>query len=82
MDIDFEIVRTTKNKDAVLAQNFVYNYKDTNKDDSKHYVCNQAKCYSSITVHNGTICKVNGKIISNQDLTLSHLTFRKIPRSI
>ena len=75
MEIDFEIVKTTKNKDAILSQNFVYNYKDTNKDDSKHYVCNQAKCYSSLTVQsgeNGKVYRVNGKLILNQDLTLSH----------
>ena len=72
MEIDFEIVKTSKNKDAILSQNFEYNYKDTNKDGSKHYVCNQAKCYSSLTVQSGVVYKVNGKLILNQDLTLSH----------
>jgi hypothetical protein len=72
MKIDFEIFKKTKDNDAIFAQNFVYNYKVTNKDGSNHYVCNRANCYSSLTVQNETICKVNGKLILNQDLALSH----------
>ena len=53
IDLEIEIVKTTKDKDAILSQNFVYNYKNTNKDNSKHYVCNQPGCYSSITILNG-----------------------------
>jgi hypothetical protein len=35
-------------------------------------VCNQANCYSSLTVQNEKICKVNGKLILTQCLALSH----------
>ena len=59
--IDFEKVKTTKDKDAILSRNFVYNFKCENKDSSQHFVCNHGGCYSSLTVLNGSIIKVNGK---------------------
>jgi hypothetical protein len=65
MKRDFEIVKTTRDNDPILAQNFVYNYKVTNKDGSNHYVCNRANCYSSLTVQNETICKVVKIMIIN-----------------
>jgi hypothetical protein len=72
IDLEIEIVKTTKDKDAILSQNFVYNYKNTNKDNSKHYVCNQPGCYSSITILNGEVKKVKGQKICTNDLRLSH----------
>ena len=72
IEIKFEVVQTTKNKDAILAQNFVYNFKHANKDDSKHYVCNNTGCYSSLTVLNSEVKKVNGKKIVSPDLNLTH----------
>ena len=49
--LKFEKVITTKDKD-ILCNNFVYNYKNENKDLSKHFVCNKPGCYSSLTLLN------------------------------
>jgi hypothetical protein len=72
MEIDFEIVKTSRDKDAILAKNFVYNYKITNKDGCNCYVFNQGNYYSSQTVQNEKFCKFNGKLILTEDLALSH----------
>ena len=61
--LKFEKVKTTKDKDAVLCNSFLYNYKHENKDSSKHFVCNIPGCYSSLTLLNDVISKVNGKKI-------------------
>ena len=60
-NLEYKIIKTSKDKDAILIQNFIYNFKSKNKDLSHHYVCNQGKCYSSITIRHGVIIKINGK---------------------
>jgi hypothetical protein len=59
--LTFEKVITTKDNEAILCNNFVYNYKIQNKDSSIHFVCNVPGCYSSLTLLNDVIMKVNGK---------------------
>ena len=70
-NIIFEVVKTTKNKDAILCQNYVYNYKTKNLDSSIHYVCSHSGCYSSITILDGVKIKVDGKKAINET-ELSH----------
>ena len=38
-NIMYEVMKTSKDKDAILCQNYVYNYKTQNKDQSIIYVC-------------------------------------------
>ena len=59
--LTFELVKTSKDQDAILCNNFVYNFKNDNKDSSQHFVCNKPGRYSSLTVLNDVILKVNGK---------------------
>jgi hypothetical protein len=40
--IEYEVVKTTKLKDAILSQNYVYNFKCENKDSSIMFVMSQA----------------------------------------
>jgi hypothetical protein len=65
-NIMYEVVKTSKNKDAILCQNYVYNYKTPNKDQSIIYVCSHDGCYSSLTVLDKTVIKVNGKKATNE----------------
>jgi hypothetical protein len=49
-NIIYEVVKTTKDNNSILTQNYVYNYKHENKDQSIHYVCSRPGCYSSLTI--------------------------------
>jgi hypothetical protein len=64
--IEYEVVKTTKLKDAILSQNYVYNFKCENKDSSKHYVCNVSGCYASIILLDKIVIKVNGKLATDE----------------
>ena len=64
--LTFELVKTTKDQDAILCNNFVYNFKNENKDLSQHFVCNKPGCYSSLTVLNDVILKEYGKKCDNR----------------
>ena len=63
--LKYELVKTTKDKDSIVCNNFVYNYKNDKKDFSQHFVCNKPGFYSSLTALNDVIVKVNGKKCDN-----------------
>ena len=65
-NIIYEYVKTTKNKDAILCQNYVYNFKTENLDKSRHYVCSHIAYYSSLTILEEVVIKVNGQKATNE----------------
>ena len=53
--------KTSKDKESLIQENYQYYFKTLNKDTSKHYVCAKPNCFSSITVFNEEVIKINGK---------------------
>ena len=64
MASNFEIKKTTKEKDSVWIEKYQYYFKTpANKDGSKRYVCSKVGCSASVTIINEEVCKVNGVFI-------------------
>ena len=54
---------TSKDRECILIENYIYYCKRTNKDSSKNYVCRD--CTASITMVNGEVSILNGKKAEN-----------------
>ena len=60
-NIKLDFMKTTRGKDSLLVENFIYHFKRSNKDETTYYSCRDSSgCNASITLSNGTILKING----------------------
>ena len=72
--MDYCTKPSSQKNSNLFCQNFKYNYKITNKDESIYWICRNVGCKASVTIKEGEIIKNCGQRINDfVDLQAEHI---------